>query len=129
MILSWLQVNGQETNRIVHASVKKHYEEKKEALENSVNIFGGNCTHYTYDCHDLKMMYCLLGKVNLNNGFGSNLLCGCPKRLGVIENKKHECVLMSDKVQKQKYWSAKAHFNALIAAGEDEVLARENTNK
>ena len=30
IILTWQQVDGQETNRIVHASVKKHYEEKKK---------------------------------------------------------------------------------------------------
>ena len=75
------------------------------------------------------MTYCLLGKVNWNNEFGSNLLCGCPKRLGVIDNDNHECVLMTDKVQKQKYLSAKAYFNALIAKGEDELLAKENMNK
>ena len=91
MILTWQQVNGQETDGIVHASVKDHYKEKKEALQNSVDIFGENCTHWPYDCHDLKMTYCLLGKVNWNNEFGSNLLCGCPKRLGLTCWSSNQC--------------------------------------
>ena len=63
------------------------------------DIFEENCTYYPYDCHDLKMLlYCLLGKVNWNNQYGSNLLCGCNKREGVVDNNKHKkCVLMTDK--------------------------------
>ena len=79
IILTWQQVDRQETNRIVHASVKKHYEEKKEAYDKRMEMFGDNYTYYTYDSHDLKMLYCLLGKVNWNNEFRSNILCGCPK--------------------------------------------------
>ena len=43
-ILTWQQIDGQETNRIVHASasVKDHYFKKKRAYENSKDMFGGN---------------------------------------------------------------------------------------
>ena len=129
MILTWQQVNGQETNRIVHASVVDHYKEKKEAVDDSANIFGENVDYWPYDCHDLKMTYCLVGKVNWNNKHDSNLLCGCPKRVGVIDNENHECIMMTDEEQRKYYLLAKAHYNALIEKGEDEVLAKENTNK
>ena len=75
------------------------------------------------------MLYCLLGKDNWNNEFGSNLLCGCPKRLSVIDNENHKCVMMSDKLHKQKYWCAKAYYKELLDAGEDVQLAKDNTNK
>ena len=42
------------------------------------------------------MIYCLVGKVNWNNQFGSNLLCGCDKRKGVTNNNDHECKLVND---------------------------------
>ena len=129
IILTWQQVHGQETNKIVHASVKDHYEEKAEAYNNMKDIFGENCTYYPYDCHDLKMLYCLLGKVNWNNQYGSNLLCGCNKREGVVDNNNHKCVLMTDKKHKQLYFKAVAFYKNLIKKGEEVDLARDNTNK
>ena len=129
IILTWQQVHGQETNKIVHASVKDHYEEKAEAYNNMKDIFGENCTWYPYDCHDLKMLYCLLGKVNWNNQYGSNLLCGCNKREGVVDNNNHKCVLMTDKKHKQLYFKAVAFYKNLIKKGEEVDLARDNTNK
>ena len=129
IILTWQQVHGQETNTIVHASVKDHYEEKAEAYKNMKDIFGEKCTYYPYDCHDLKMLYCLVGKVNWNNQFGSNLLCGCNKRQGVVNNNNHKCVLMTDKEHRILYSRAGAYYQQLINKGEEVNLARDNTNK
>ena len=47
-------------------------------------------------CHDLKMLYCLVGKVNWNNQYRSNLLCLCNKQEGVVDNNGNKCVLMMD---------------------------------
>ena len=55
-----------------------------------------SCTYYPYDCHDLKMLYCLVGKVNWNNQYRSNLLCLCNKQEGVVDNNGNKCVLMMD---------------------------------
>ena len=57
-------MNGQETNRIGYASVQDHYQEKAEAHKNMKDIFGDKYTYYPYHCHDLKMLYYLVGKVN-----------------------------------------------------------------
>ena len=69
MILTcWQQIDGQKTNRIVHASVKDHYEAKARtysSIKEHERYFGDNCVYYNYpyDCHDLKILlyYLLLG--------------------------------------------------------------------
>ena len=93
------------------------------------DIFGENCTYYPYDCHDLKMLYCLVGKVNWNNQYGSNLLCRCNKREGVVDDNKHKCVLMTDRNHKMLYSNAVAYYQNLINKGEAVDLARDTTNK
>mgnify|MGYP005725946229 CR=1 FL=1 len=81
-------------NKILHASVQdhyedNHYEEKAEAYRNMKDIFRDHCTYYPYNCHDLKILYYLVGNVNWNNQYGSNLLCGCNKQEGVVNNNDH----------------------------------------
>ena len=77
-------------------SVKGCYKEKKAAVEKPQNFLKEGCKLYSYDCHDLKMTYTLLGHVsysNINNGY---LLCGCEKGIGARKNREHTCNVISD---------------------------------
>ena len=62
MILTWQQIDGQKTNRVVHASVKDHYEAKARTYsikEHERYLWGDDYAYYNYpyDCHDLKILY------------------------------------------------------------------------
>ena len=87
-----------------------YYQDQSKAINNSNELFGDKCEYWSYTVADMKMLHLLLGKCSWSNQHGSNLLCGCSKRVGVKNNHTHKCQLMSDDEHAKLYENAKKVF-------------------
>jgi len=87
----FFQVDGPEDLRTVKAALLPHYEEKNEAIDQAKAIFGEDCEYFSYEVHNLKMIYMLVGKSKWNCIKGGNLFCKCDKRIGVKYNDCNQC--------------------------------------
>ena len=61
--------------------------------------------------------------MNWNNQYGSNLLCGCNKQEGVVNNNDHICMLMTHAKHRQLYLRALAYYKQL----KEKVKMKMNT--
>ena len=120
-LYTWMQIMGPEKRYVVLNAVKEHFRQK-QGTRNNITTIGDNCKLHYYLTHDYKMLYILLGKVHWGCNDHHFPLCGCNCREGAIGNEDHNCIMISDDVQK-KHWKLSVEH----AAGIEHHCAREGT--